>query len=149
MPYCTTEDLKKLTDETTLLRFCDDAQTAVDLNDAAVAAIIVEAVVQADSEIDGYLAGRYKTPLEPVPRIIMALSARITIYNLAMRRPAETEDRWKDRYKRAVEMLTQISRGVVRIGAVELDAKETEKESGSMVVSARRQIFTGSFLDRM
>ncbi|WP_051284383.1 gp436 family protein [Desulforegula conservatrix] len=150
MPYCTTEDLKKLTDERTLLRWCDDSGAAAGLEDVAVASIIVEAVEQADSEIDVYLAGRYKTPLEPVPRMVTALSARITVYYLSMRRSTEkVPEKWENLYKRAVEMLSQISKGVVRVGAVELEARETEQESGSMVVAARPQIFTGSFLDRM
>lgn len=149
MAYSTLDDLKKLTDEKTIIRLADDAGSAPGVFDPAVADVIAEAAEQADSEIDGYLSGRYKTPLDPVPLIISGLSARMTMYYLSMRRPSAREERWEKLYTRAVEMLVQISKGVVTIGASELDAGDTSLMSGGISVAAPDRVFTGSFLDRM
>lgn len=149
MAYSTLEDLKKLTDEVSIIRMADDTGNAPGIHDTAVSDVIAEATEQADSEIDGYLSGRYRTPLEPVPVIISALSARMTMYYLSMRRKAGTEPRWETLYNRAVEMLVQISKGVVSIGAAELEAGDTAVVSGGISVSTPPRVFTGSFLDRM
>lgn len=149
MPYCSTEDLKKLADEKAILRLCDDAGTASGLDDEAVASVIAEAIEQVESEIDGYLAGRYKTPLDPAPRMVSGLAARMTMFYLSMRRPGGKDERWEKLHSGAVDILKQIAKGVVRIGAVELEAREVEKESGSLVVSAPEKMFDRDFINRM
>lgn len=149
MAYSTLDDLKKLTDEKTIIRMADDTGSAPGVFDPLVADVIAEASEQADSEIDGYLSGRYKTPLDPVPLIISGLSARMTMYYLSMRRSGAKEERWEKLYNRAVEMLVQISKGVVMIGAAQLEADDSAVVSGGIQVSAPARVFTGSFLDRM
>ena len=50
-----------------------------------VGPIIDEAIADADGEIDGYLAKRYRVPLSPVPKVINKFSKDIAVYNLFSR----------------------------------------------------------------
>lgn len=122
MAYCGTDDLKKIAEEKMLLRMADDAGTAAGLDDAAVAAVIEEATGQADSEIDSYLAARYRLPLASVPSIISTLSARMTVYYLTLRRDKGMDDKWESVYKRSVEILTQMAKGIITLGLPEIKA---------------------------
>lgn len=47
------------------------------------AGAVARALADADAEIDAYLAGRYSTPLSPVPSAIPRLACAIARYNLA------------------------------------------------------------------
>lgn len=80
------------------------------------------AVADADSEIDGYLAKRYRVPLTRVPKMIGKLSKDIAVYNLASRAGIDEDDREKNilnRYKAAIVYLTNVAKGIVDIeGAV-------------------------------
>ena len=53
--------------------------------EAKIGPIIDMAIGDADAEIDGYLAKRYKVPFDPVPRVLNKFSKDIAIYNLYSR----------------------------------------------------------------
>lgn len=133
MAYCTITNLKKIIDESTLLRMADDTGSAPDLDDAAVAAVIEEAIEQADTEIDSYLATRYTLPLSLVPIIITRLSARMAVYYLTLRRDRPRDEKWEAVYKRAVEMLTHISKGTISLNAPLIQADSAERPKPCMV----------------
>lgn len=76
------------------------------------------AVDDADSEIDGYLAKRYRVPLSKVPKMITKLSKDIAVYNLASRRGIDESEREKNilnRYNAAILYLTNVARGIVEL----------------------------------
>ncbi len=76
------------------------------------------AVDDADSEIDGYLAKRYKVPLERVPKMIGKLSKDIAVYNMASRRGIDESEREKNilnRYNAAILYLTNVAKGIVEL----------------------------------
>ncbi len=76
------------------------------------------AVEDADAEIDGYLAKRYKVPLEKVPKMIGKLSKDIAVYNMASRRGIDETEREKNilnRYKAAILYLTNVAKGIVEL----------------------------------
>lgn len=76
------------------------------------------AVDDADSEIDGYLAKRYKVPLERVPKMIGKLSKDIAVYNMASRRGINESEREKNilnRYNAAILYLTNVAKGIVEL----------------------------------
>lgn len=76
------------------------------------------AVEDADAEIDGYLAKRYKVPLAKVPKMIGKISKDIAVYNMASRRGIDEDEREKNilnRYKAAILYLTNVAKGIVDI----------------------------------
>lgn len=133
MGYCSIDDLKKIIDVSELKRLADDSGSAEGLEDPAVAAVIAEATEQADSEIDSYLATRYTLPLAIVPRVISSLSARMTIYYLSLRTGTEPDKKWESVYKRSVEVLAQIAKGMVSLGIPLVKADSTERPRPCMV----------------
>ncbi len=75
MSYSTETEVREMLKDDALNAIIGDAY----IEDAAeretkIAPIIAAAVEDADGEIDGYLAKRYPTPLEPTPKIINKLS---------------------------------------------------------------------------
>ena len=87
-----------------------------------VAPIIDAAIADADGEIDGYLAKRYKVPFDPVPRVLNKFSKDIAIYNLYSRigiDESEAEKNYLNRYNAAVKFLTLVAEGKVNIGTGE------------------------------
>ena len=114
MAYSTIADIKESLDEAVLIYLTDDEGTGT-VNDDRV----LGAVGKADSEIDGYCQKRYVLPFDPVPNIINTLSVDIAIYQLFSRRGFRENSADKavqEKYKNAVRMLSDISRGVLQIG---------------------------------
>ena len=90
--------------------------------EAKIAPIIDMAIGDADAEIDGYLAKRYKVPFDPVPRVLNKFSKDIAIYNLYSRigiDEGEAEKNYLNRYNAAVKFLTLVAEGKVNIGTGE------------------------------
>lgn len=133
MAYCGTDDLKKIVDETMLVRLADDSGTAASIDDALLVPVIAEATEQADSEIDIYLAKRYSLPLDRVPLIISDLSARMTVYYLSLRTERETDEKWDALYKRSVKVLEQMAAGIVSLGIPGIKADSSERPKPCMV----------------
>ena len=90
--------------------------------EAKIGPIIDMAIADADAEIDGYLAKRYKVPFDPVPRVLNKFSKDIAIYNLYSRigiDEGESEKNYLNRYNAAVKYLTLVAEGKVNIGTGE------------------------------
>ena len=90
--------------------------------EAKIGPIIDRAIADADAEIDGYLAKRYKVPFDPVPRVLNKFSKDIAIYNLYSRigiDESEAEKNYLNRYNAAVKFLTLVAEGKVNIGTGE------------------------------
>lgn len=102
-----------------------------------VVPLIDEAIVDADGEIDGYLAKRYAVPLSPVPKVINKYSKDIAIYNLFSRIGIDEgtgEKTYLNRYNAAVKFLTLVAEGKVSIGA---DADGDPSSAAAIGFSAR------------
>jgi phage gp36-like protein len=132
MPYCTKEDIIKLISEETLIELSDDFGAGI-VDDATVD----KAIADADAEIDGYCNSRYTVPFVPVPVVIAKISQDITAYNLHSRRPGMPEARQK-RYEAAIKLLTNLSKGLVTLGA----AAEESASGDKVQVSAQDRVFT-------
>ena len=105
-----------------------------------VAPIIDEAIADADGEIDGYLAKRYRVPIEPVPKVINKFSKDIAVYNLFSRIGIDegTEEKnYLNRYNAAIKFLTLVAEGKVSIGT-ESDDPVTAAATGFSVMSNPR-----------
>jgi phage gp36-like protein len=86
-----------------------DEQAAAD--DALV--VLLRALADAESEVNGYLAGRHEVPLATVPDVIVRHTIGIAIYHVIGTRATERDERL---YKDAIAFLRDVSRGVVSLG---------------------------------
>jgi phage gp36-like protein len=101
------------------------------------AAVLNRAIADADAEIDGYLASRYKLPLAETPPALTRIAcdiARYLLYDDAV------IDSVKDRYDNAVKFLRGVARGDVSLVEQTGDTAETagvaEFESGRTVFNS-------------
>jgi len=146
MPYCTFSDIKKLLPEETLIQLTDDDNLhpasilASDQQHQAIIGRIDEAIAAADAEIDGYCAGRYSVPFDPVPPVVKGLSVEIAAYYLYKRRtmPEVIEKA----YDKAVARLKDISRGVLTLGVAPPPMATATGDAVGVNCSADDRIFT-------
>jgi phage gp36-like protein len=82
----------------------------------ANATVLGDALDDASSEIDTYLAGRYALPLDPAPKMLAGLCCDIARYRLCGGETVMTEEIEK-RYKAAVSFLKLVAAGDVTLGA--------------------------------
>ena len=115
-----------------------------------VGPIIDEAIADADGEIDGDLAKRYRVALSPVPKVIHEFSKDIAVYNLFSRIGIDEgtdEKTYLNRYNAAIKFLTLVAEGKVSIGA-ETDDPAKAAATGFSVQSSPR-LFSRSKLKGM
>lgn len=80
-------------------------------------AAIDRALADTDALIDGYLRGRYVTPLAETPPQIADIALSIVIYKLHRWSP---EEKIRRDYEDAVKMLREIAAGTIHLTATEL-----------------------------
>lgn len=80
-------------------------------------AVLARALADAAAEIDGYLAGRYPTPLDPVPDAIARYACDIARYQLYATAPT---DNVKKRYDDARKYLLEVGKGVIGLRDTEV-----------------------------
>jgi phage gp36-like protein len=106
MAYCTASDLTNSgLSSATLIQLTDDNGDGV-----ADAAVIAEAIAQADAEIDGYLGGRYAIPVAPVPALLRNLSVAVSAWKLYSHRGLNDERRRQD-YDDAIATCRRLAKG--------------------------------------
>jgi phage gp36-like protein len=108
--YCTQADIRKLLPAEEIAALTDDAG-----GDTVNAPVLLEAIHEADSIIDGFLAKRYAVPVRPVPALVRGLSRAIAIQRLYQRREHVPEVRQKA-YEDALEILRAIESGKLTLG---------------------------------
>ncbi|WP_449246463.1 gp436 family protein [Desulfarculus baarsii] len=139
--YCTPADLEKLLAPETLGQLADDGPGG-----PAPEAVLLEAIEQADREIDAYLGVARAVPLEPAPAIVANLSAKIAVYNLYRRRPHLEAGEWAGEYQRALKLLERIAEGRLSLGGGEGPAAPLEPNA--MVTISRPPHFSDRRLRR-
>lgn len=115
MAYCTAEDVIEMLKDDMLNpiignTYIEDPKE----RKAAIRPMAVEAIADADAEIDGYLMKRYPVPMDPVPAVISKYSKDIAVYNLVSRAGIDTGEResnYLTRYKNAIAFLTKVAKG--------------------------------------
>lgn len=154
MPYATARDLLARSDAEEIARLADRGSPRIvtaelltiaalggdhtpwgDEETAAVNAcmdVIALALSDAQSTINGYLAGRYQVPLAAVPEIIKRLTVDLARYFLAADNATESVEK---RHKAAVDMLSAISKGTVSLGVNE-SAQPSKSNGGAVMTSA-------------
>lgn len=92
------------------------------------ATVLGDALDDASSEIDAYLAGRYNVPLNPVPKLITTLCCDIARYRLCGSETRMTEEIEK-RYNSAIAFLKLVAAGTVMIGTSSTGEPVAQPES--------------------
>jgi len=129
IPYITITDITNMVPEDEIIMLTDDESLGNVNSDR-----VDEAIAQADSEVNGYLAVRYSVPLgAPVPNIVAKLSTDIAIHNLYSRGVAESvPEVRRNRYLDAIKTLKEIAKGTIFLDVEPLpDSKELESGAES------------------
>lgn len=120
MGYCTVEEVRSMIKDDALnVLIGDEYIDNPEERETKILPIIQEAMVDADGEIDGYLAKRYPVPLTQIPKAINKFSKDIAVYNLFSRigiNESGTEKNYLNRYQAAVKFLQLVAEGKVDIG---------------------------------
>lgn len=133
MPYTSIEQLTDRFGETVLVSLTDRGDVATDIIDADV---INRALADADAQIDGYLAARYKLPLVATPPLIADLAQVIAFWKLHRFDPAQ---KIKDDYSEAIRMLKDISRGILVLDVAGVQP-ESSGSSGVQITDRERPL---------
>ncbi len=144
MAYCDIDDLKDNISETELIQLTDDANADVVDTD-----IITAMIEYADELIDGYLRGRYATPLSPIPDMIKSLSVDLAIYRLFWRRSKnQISDSMKDIYKQSIETLKGIQKGVIVLNIPDEGGPDTGDREIKTNKTSSSRLFDSDLLDQ-
>lgn len=108
MTYATQADLEVRFKQQELIELTDEAGNGV-IDAAAVAVVLSDA----DSEINGYIAGRYTLPLTQTSDELVRLACDIARYRLYDTRAT---DQVKARYDDAIKKLRDVSVGKASLG---------------------------------
>ena len=114
MPYITNADIELRVGHSAYVQLADDD------GDGAADTAVVDAVRDAaEGEIDGFLAGRYQTPIDlsahpELTGLMASLALDVAEYRLRLRRPPVAPDIGR-RYEQTVEWLRRLATGVIQL----------------------------------
>ena len=121
MSYSTKEEVREMLKDDALNAIIGDTFIEDPTErEAKIGPIIEAAIEDADAEIDGYLAKRYKVPFEQAPKVLVKFSKDIAVYNLFSRigiDEGSDQKNYLNRYNAAIKFLTLVAEGKVSIGA--------------------------------
>ena len=141
MSYCTAAEVLDMLKEDMLnVIVGDDYIENEDERIQAITPIVEQAIADADAEIDGYLAKRYKVPFEKTPQVINKFAKDIALYNMVSRKGVDENDREKTyltRYNAAIAFLTKVAEGRISIGVSENNTEDAARIGFSMSNSPR------------
>ena len=141
MAYCTAAEVLDMLKEDMLnVIIGDNYIENEDERIQAITPIVEQAIADADAEIDGYLAKRYKVPFEKTPQVINKFAKDIALYNMVSRKGVDENDREKTyltRYNAAIAFLTKAAEGRISIGVSENNTEDAARIGFSMSNSPR------------
>jgi phage gp36-like protein len=138
MAYSQQSDLETRFGAAELLQLADR-----DGNGTAESGVISTAIADADTEIDGYLAGRYPLPLVEVPAIVKRLSCDIARYRLWEDR---VNDKVRQDYEDAVDLLKRIANGMVQLVFTTAPSSDGSSGQGGITLISTPASFTDSVM---
>jgi len=135
MSYCAESDLKARFGEQEIDDLLDrDNSGAADTN------ALASAQTDCDALINGYLAAKYTTPLDPIPDLIVGIACNVCRYILwGNRAPEEVRKRYED----SLKQLKDISNGVITLPSDQVEQLET---AGGISYVEPDRVFTMSSL---
>ena len=136
MAYCTVAEVLDMLKEDMLnVIIGDNYIENEDERIQAITPIVEQAIADADAEIDGYLAKRYKVPFGKTPQVINKFAKDIALYNMVSRKGVDENDREKTyltRYNAAIAFLTKVAEGRISIGVSENNTEDAARIGFSM-----------------
>ncbi len=130
MTYATQQNMIDRFGEPELVLLTDRARLGV-----LDAAVLAQALADADAEIDGYLAGRYALPLAAVPEKLALLACDLARFYLYKDAAPETV---RDRQADAVKYLSLVGQGKIPL----VHAGQAEApQSGGVQFAAPGRVF--------
>ena len=99
--------------------------------------VLNQAISDAESAIDGYLAGRYSVPLSPVPAVIKRLACDVARYYLHDDHATESVQK---RYDAAIAYLRDVAANKVALG-IPLGAEPVKAAGGSVEMVTAGKVF--------
>lgn len=132
--YAQLDDLIRLFGQREVLALSDPDDTG-DIDQD----IIDSALVAAAAEIDSYLAGRYKLPLNPAPKNLTRIACDIARYHLTGNERLETEA-IRNRYNDAVRFLELAAAGKITLGTT--TQGNTPDPAGSVQFTTGQKVFS-------
>lgn len=136
MAYCTQADLETRYGAQLLAQLSDRDEFSGGGIDAA---LIARAITDAEALIEGYLAGRYLTPVAPVPAVVTDLAQRIAIYYA---HGQTVSDKIKADYEAAIRQLKDIASGVMKLAAS--GAESASGGGGEVLTNEPERPFTNA-----
>ncbi len=101
------------------------------------------AIEEANSEIDGYVMGRYTLPLQTIPPFLVSIGCHIARYHACTQVIAEN-DPIQNRYNNAVKCLKSIAKGEIGLGGAPAgETAPTQTSSNNVVYRVGRRDFGG------
>jgi phage gp36-like protein len=135
MVYASQQDMIKAFGERELVDLTDRNDPRTHLVDAEVVTAALEA---ASAKIDGYIGNRYKLPLATVPAVLKGACCDLARYELwDINAPEIVVQRRKD----AIQLLKDISNGVLGLGADAAGASVVEESSNTISMQSGGKVF--------
>ena len=101
------------------------------------------AIEEANSEIDGWLQGRYKLPLQVIPPFLVNIACHMARYHACTQAIAENSP-IRIRYDDACKKLKSISKGEMGLGGTPAgESVPTESSSNNVILAVGRRDFGG------
>ncbi|AWX14270.1 hypothetical protein CEP49_06755 [Mergibacter septicus] len=118
-------------------------QQAIDLTDRDMTGevnqdVLNAALTDSSSQIDFYLSGRYKLPLETVPDNLVRICCDLARYRLCSMSNTTITDEVIARYKQTLSELESIASGSMSIGIENTDDTTSDSENILFFNSAKR-----------
>lgn len=132
MAYATAQDMIDRFAEQQLKEVTDP-----EIEEIKVAAL-ARALEDASDEIDGYLEGRYRLPLQSPPRSLRILACNIAMYRLLTLRQIDVMEDQRERYKDAVKYLQAVADGKINLGLAKSGETVTPAGGPTLVAGPER-----------
>lgn len=135
MAYATAQDMIDRFAEQQLIEVTDPE--IVTIREAA----LIRALEDASDEIDGYLEGRYRLPLQSPPRSLRMLTCNIAMYRLLSLRQIDVMEDQRQRYEDAIKFLRAVANGDINLG-LDLAGQTVDPAGGPTLVAGPERTFS-------
>lgn len=137
MNYASVEDFVLRVGEVQAIELTDR-----DLEGKVNESVLNIALSDSASQIDGYLAARYRLPLETVPQNLVRLCCDLARYRLASMSGTDITDEIIVRYKLSLKELEDISIGKMSLGLPPADDNADSNDNGVIFTNPKNRIFS-------